>query len=81
MWPPCLKNLKSNQIKSNQIYIISTNELLNTTFIDVLNKLKYGIPSFIIIKKGSHILFAKDDAGNFFAAIDIGGLMNPSIDF
>ena len=59
------------------MHIISTNELLNTMFIGVLNKLKDEIPRFISVKKGSHILFTKDDTGNFFADLHNDGRMNP----
>jgi len=34
------------------------------------------IPPFISVKKGSYILFTKDDAERFCAGVDIYGMMN-----
>ena len=60
----------------NGMYISSTNDLLCTTFVNVLTKLKDKIPPLISVKKGSNALFTSGDAGCFCADIDIHGMMN-----
>ena len=65
----------------SDMLVISTNDLLSTTFVSVLNKLKGEIPPLISVKKGSHAYFTKDHARCFCAGKDIHGMMNPTKHF
>ena len=65
----------------SDMHVNSANDLLNTTFVSVLNKLKDELPLFISVKKGLYLLLNKGDAGCFCADIDIHGMMNPTKTF
>ena len=59
--------------------IISTSEILNATFCNIINQIKDDLPPFVTVKRYSTMMFFKDDAGNFFLDVDItAGMRNPN---
>ena len=59
--------------------IISTSEILNATFCNIMNQIKDDLPPFVTVKRYSTMMFSKDDVGNFFLDVDItAGMLNPN---
>ena len=59
--------------------IISTSEILNATFCNIMNQIKDYIPPFVTVKRYSTMMFFKDDVGNFFLDVDItAGMLHPN---
>ena len=62
--------------------IISTSEILNATFCNIMNQIKDDPPPFVTVKRYSTMMFSKDDVGNFFLDVDItAGMLNPTVLF
>ena len=59
--------------------IISTSEILNATFSNIMNQIKDDLPPFVTVKRYSTMMSSKDDVGTFFLDADItAGMLNPN---